>query len=162
MISNIKRLVFLCSSVLLMAGCSSTSGECSKPGAALNQVKAQVFFIENGKKPGVLKSPHGYQYKVIKKGRGTTHPESGDKVLVYYQTRKLDGTLVDGTQSNAPMEMSTRDVIKGWQLALADMVEGDKLTLYIPADLAYGCKANPPAFGYDEALEFDIELVKIK
>ncbi|MBC3767092.1 FKBP-type peptidyl-prolyl cis-trans isomerase [Neptunicella marina] len=162
MMNRIKQLTLACAASTIMAGCSSTSGECSKPGAALNQVKAQVFFIENAKREGVKKSPHGYQYKVIKKGRGTRHPESGDKVLVYYQTRKLDGTLVDATQPNAPMEMNVKDVIKGWQLALADMVEGDKFTLYVPADLAYGCKANPPAFGYDEALEFDIELLKIK
>ncbi|WP_416305279.1 FKBP-type peptidyl-prolyl cis-trans isomerase [Neptunicella sp. SCSIO 80796] len=154
---NRLNAVILISAV--MTGCASTSGECTKPGAALNQVNEQVFFIQNAKKDGVIKSPHGYQYKILQRGSGKVHPESGDTVIANYVTRRLDGTVIDSGYSSA---LPVSKVIEGWKLALSEMVVGDAWTLYIPAKLAYGCKAQPQQFGYDEALMFDLELLKIE
>lgn len=144
---------------MILAGCSSTPKVCNKPGAALNQIKAQLFFINNTKQQGVKNSPLGYQYKIIHQGNGKQHIKSSDTVLVNYVTRRLDGTVIDSGYGSA---LAVSKVIKGWKLALSEMVEGDSWVLYIPAKLAYGCKSQPSNAGYDEALLFDLEVLKIK
>ncbi|KXI30295.1 FKBP-type peptidyl-prolyl cis-trans isomerase [Paraglaciecola hydrolytica] len=145
--------------MVILTSCSSTSEVCTKPGAALNQVNAQMFFIKNAKQQGVQKSPLGYQYKIVQQGKGTQHPKSGDTVLVNYITRRLDGTVIDsGIRAALPVSK----VIEGWKLALSEMVVGDSWLVYVPAKLAYGCKSQPSNAGYDEALMFDMELLKIQ
>jgi hypothetical protein len=42
------------------------------------------------------------------------------------------------------------------------MAEGDKWTLYIPYDLAYGERGYPPTIPPYSPLVFDIELHKVK
>ena len=143
-----------------LTSCSSTSSSvCTKPGAALNQVNEQMFFIKNAKQPGVQKSKLGYQYKILHQGKGTQHPKSGDTVVVNYVTRKLNGSVIDSGSSAA---LPVSKVIEGWKLALSEMVEGDSWLVYVPAKLAYGCKSQPSNSGYDEALMFDMELLKIQ
>ena len=153
------RLLLLASSLAMLSACSATSDVCTKPGAALNQLNEQLFFIDNAKQAGVQKSAHGYQYLVVNRGRGTEHASPGDSVLVNYVTRSLNGSVIDSGYS---VSMPVSKVIKGWQLALSEMVEGDSWKLYVPAKLAYGCKSQPSNSGYDEALMFELELLKIQ
>jgi FKBP-type peptidyl-prolyl cis-trans isomerase FkpA len=159
MIKTLARLLLATLIMAILAGCSSTPQVCTKPGAALNQINEQLFFIQNAKQQGVQKSTLGYQYKIIQQGSGKKHPDSGDTVLVNYASRRLDGTVIDSGNRTA---LPVSKVIEGWKLALSEMVVGDKRLIYVPAKLAYGCKSQPSNSGYDEALMFDMELVKIQ
>lgn len=159
MIKTLARPLLATVTMAMLAGCSSTPKVCSKPGAALNQVNAQLFFIQNAKKQGVQTSALGYQYKIIRKGNGKKNPSSGDTVLVNYVSRKLDGSVIDNGNRIA---LPVAKVIEGWKLALSEMVEGDSWIVYVPAQLAYGCKSQPSNSGFDEALMFDMELLKIQ
>ena len=49
-----------------------------------------------------------------------------------------------------------------WTEAMQLMVEGDKLELYIPSDLAYGDRGSPPKIPGDSALVFTIEMIEIQ
>ena len=42
------------------------------------------------------------------------------------------------------------------------MVEGDKLELYIPSEMAYGERGSPPKIPGDSALVFTIEMIEIQ
>ena len=159
MIYPFARPLLASLTMAILASCSSVPAVCNKPGAALNQVNEQLFFIDNAKQQGVQKSPLGYQYKIMHQGGGNQHPDSGDTVVVNYVTRRLDGTVIDEGYGSA---LPVSKVIQGWKLALSEMVVGDTRILYVPAKLAYGCKSQPSNSGYDEALMFDLELLKIK
>jgi len=109
-----------------------------------------AWLNENAKQEGVITFPSGLQYKVIKKGSGTVHPDLNTKCLWYHHATTLDGRVIFSTnegenqlyapeKSNGKYEaLSSLDVITGWGWAMRLMVEGDKWELYIPAELGFG------------------------
>lgn len=78
---------------------------------------------------------------------------NGDKVRVHYHGRLTDGTTFDSSEGRDPLEFEVGSgmVIKGFDDGVMGMVIGDKRTLEIPAEEAYGDK-NP-----DMLVEFPIE-----
>ena len=110
---------------------------------------------ENAKKPGVVTTKSGLQYRVVKPGTGRT-PGPTDSVTVHYR-----GTLVDGKQFDSsydrgePATFPVNGVIAGWTEALQLMKEGAQYQLAIPAALAYGDRG--PLAG--QVLIFDVELL---
>ena len=126
--------------------------------AEKNQTESNKFLEENKKKEGVVTTPSGLQYKVIKEGTGPK-PKTSDTVSVNYR-----GTLIDGKEfdkSKEPATFPVEGVIPGWVEALQLMPVGSKWQLFIPSSLAYGENA-PPMIGPNQALVFDVELLEIK
>jgi len=68
--------------------------------------------------------------------------KSGDTVKVHYSGRLTDGTPFDSSEGREPLEfkVGNGDVIKGFDEGVTGMVVGDKKTVHIPADEAYGQK----------------------
>jgi FKBP-type peptidyl-prolyl cis-trans isomerase 2 len=66
--------------------------------------------------------------------------KSGDTVKVHYHGRLLDGSTFDSSEGNEPLEFQVGSgmVIKGFDDGVVGMVVGDKRTLNIPAEEAYG------------------------
>ena len=52
------------------------------------------------------------------------------------------------------------EVIKGWDIALQHLSEGDWAKVHIPSELAYGKRGVPPLILQDQDLIFDIYVVK--
>ncbi len=128
---------------------------------AANWAKMTAYLDENKKREGVKETPSGLQYRVLADGKGTRNPTWASTVQVRYKGALIDGTVFDET-TTAPAEFEAGAVIKGWQEALEMMNEGDKWSVVIPANLAYGCKGKGDKIKADQVLVFDIELVKIK
>jgi len=123
--------------------------------------KGQAFLEANKTKEGVKVLPSGLQYKVIKEGTGET-PKAQDKVRTHYRGRLLDGTEFDSSyKRNKPVEFTVTGVIKGWTEALQLMKVGSKWELYIPAELAYGERGQPPVIPPNSTLIFEVELLDI-
>jgi FKBP-type peptidyl-prolyl cis-trans isomerase FklB len=122
------------------------------------QAAGASFLAENAKKPGVVTTKSGLQYRVVKPGTGRT-PGPTDNVTVHYR-----GTLVDGKQFDSsydrgePASFPVNGVIAGWTEALQLMKEGAQYQLAIPASLAYGDRG--PLAG--QVLLFDVELLKVE
>jgi FKBP-type peptidyl-prolyl cis-trans isomerase FklB len=118
--------------------------------------EGREFLAENAKKEGVVTLPSGLQYRVVKSGSGRT-PGPQSTVTVNYR-----GTLIDGTEFGGsgytPDTFRVDGVISGWEQALQLMKEGDRWTLFVPADLAYG-ERGPLA---DRTVIFDIELISVE
>lgn len=66
--------------------------------------------------------------------------KSGDTVQVHYTGRLNDGTVFDSSEGRDPLSftLGENQVIPGFNDAIVDMAIGDKKTVEIPVDQAYG------------------------
>lgn len=66
--------------------------------------------------------------------------KSGDKVKVHYKGTLSDGTVFDSSEGREPLEFQVGSgmVIAGFDNGVMGMVVGDKKTIDIPVDQAYG------------------------
>ncbi|MDH5926981.1 FKBP-type peptidyl-prolyl cis-trans isomerase [Vibrio sp. 14N.309.X.WAT.E.F5] len=127
-----------------------------------NFEQGQQFLIENGSKEGVVTTESGLQYLVLEEGTGTEHPTKNSKVTVHYHGTLIDGTVFDSSVDRGePISFALKQVIKGWQEGLTYMVEGQKVRLFIPSQLAYGKGGSGP-IPPSATLIFDVELISIK
>ena len=126
-------------------------------------VKAgEAFLSENKSKAGVQTTESGLQYEVLEEGTGTEHPTKNSKVTVHYHGTLIDGTVFDSSvERGEPISFALKQVIKGWQEGLTYMVEGQKVRLFIPSQLAYGKGGSGP-IPPSSTLIFDVELISIK
>jgi len=101
----------------------------------------------------------------LTKGQGKAPQKTGSTVTINYTQYALDGSvIVSSYTNNKPFVFETGrgEVIKGWEEALSQMVEGDKVHLIVPSKLGYGSRVrgekNPPY----SPLIFDLELIKVE
>jgi len=128
---------------------------------AANRKAGNIFLAENKKKKGVIESPTGLQYKVIKEGEGSK-PAAGSNVTVHYEGKLVDGTVFDSSHERGqPATLSLGQVIKGWQEAVPMMKTGSKWQIYVPSELAYGDRSASQLIGPASTLIFDIELISV-
>jgi peptidylprolyl isomerase len=107
------------------------------------------------------KTPSGLAYRVLKKGKGKTHPTADNRVEVHYSGWTTDGKMFDSSVTRgAPITFGLKEVIPGWTEGVQLMVEGEKMRFWIPGALAYGDNPRPGAPG--GPLVFDIELLAIE
>jgi FKBP-type peptidyl-prolyl cis-trans isomerase FklB len=123
-----------------------------------NKEAGEKFLAENKTKEGVVTTPSGLQYKIIKKGTGEI-PAETSKVKVKYKGTLIDGTEFDSSYNRKePTELRANQVIKGWSEALTMMPVGSKWELYIPQELAYGDRETGGKIKPFSALIFEVEL----
>jgi FKBP-type peptidyl-prolyl cis-trans isomerase len=129
--------------------------------SAKNREENTRFLEENKKKEGVQTTASGLQYQVMKSGSGKK-PGPNDQVTVHYTGKLLDGTVFDSSvERGEPATFGVSQVIRGWTEALQLMKEGDKWTLFIPDDLAYGDRGAGAQIPPFSILVFEVELIKV-
>jgi FKBP-type peptidyl-prolyl cis-trans isomerase len=128
-----------------------------------NHRAAAKFLAANGKKPDVVTTASGLQYKVLNAGSGTA-PKPNEEVVVNYRGALLDGTEFDSSYKRGqPATLGVTRVIPGWTEALQLMKPGAKYQLWIPPQLAYDTHVPPGApIPPGSMLIFDVELMSIK
>lgn len=110
----------------------------------------------------VQPTPEGIYIITTKKGTGA-QPEPMQDVTVHYTGKFLDGKKFDSSVDRGEpftFTLGARQVIPGWEVAVSKMHVGDKATVLIPSDYAYGERGNygiPPF----SPLVFDIELLSV-
>lgn len=130
--------------------------------AVTNLQKAKQFFAQNKNQKGIVTLPSGVQYKVLQDGNGAKSPTLQSDVTLQYRGAFLDGTVFDNTYDrNQPVQFPVSEMIRGWQQVITRMHGGDHWQVYIPPQMAYGERGQPPRIGPNEALVFDIHLIDI-
>jgi len=137
--------------------------EAQQPGAYRISSADEKVIAE--KFPGAQETKTGLRYIVRTPGTGTATPKNGAEVVVNYDLRLLDDTLLDSSVKRG-MPLTVRvgvgRVIKGWDEALLDMKKGERRTLIVPHWLGYGVVGHPPKIPPYATLVFDIELLDIR
>jgi FKBP-type peptidyl-prolyl cis-trans isomerase FklB len=132
-----------------------------KEDADKNKKEGEAFLKENSKKAGVVTLPSGLQYKVVASGKGKK-PAATDKVVVNYRGTFINGKEFDSSiKRGQPAVFPVSGIIKGWTEALLLMSVGDKWTLYIPSDLAYGDRGAGGIIPPGATIIFEVELLDI-
>lgn len=108
---------------------------------------------------GYKKSASGIVYKIDNPGEGEKIQPS-DRVAIHYKGMKTDGSVFDQTQEK-PYESSASVFVPGFNEALTMLAKGGKMTVVIPAELAYGDTGAGDIIGPNETLVFEIEVADI-
>lgn len=154
------RAVFVMA--LLVFTSFAAAEDCTAPNAAANLKAAQAFLKENKKKDGIITTDSGLQYQVLETGDGEQKPRSWGTVVAHYDLYNINGEKLESSRDRrAPLQFGVHTVISGWQEVLVDMTAGERRMLFVPPELAYGCKGSPPNIGANELLVFDMELLHI-
>ena len=125
---------------------------------ALNKEKGDKFRKEFFVKNNADSTATGIVYLIQDSGSDKRAFNDRDTVKVNYK-----GTLINGKEfdSNEGIEFPLNRVIKGWTEGMKLVGEGGKITLVIPANLAYGERA-PREIGANSTLIFDVDLLEVK
>ena len=119
------------------------------------------FLAENAKKEGIITTPSGLQYQVLRQGNGK-RPTAKDSVKCHYEGFLIDGTVFDSSvQRGEPAVFGLQQVIAGWTEGLQLMQEGGKYRFFIPYKLAYGEGGAGQLIPPYAALIFDVELIEV-
>lgn len=126
-----------------------------------NATEGKKFLEENKRKPDVVTTESGLQYKIIKKGSGNK-PNSKDEVEVNYRGTLLNGVEFDSSyQRGKPAKFKLDQVIAGWTEGMQLMSKGSKFEFYIPPELAYGRTGTAGKIGPNATLVFEVELLDV-
>ena len=92
----------------------------------------------------------------------------GDTVTVNYTGKLADGTVFDSNVDPKfkhvepfSFTLGAGNVIAGWDKGVVGMKVGDKKTLVIPPEDAYGADGRPPVIPPNATLTFDVEVTNI-
>ncbi len=102
--------------------------------------------------------PSGISTRLLRAGSGKISPRLQDFIFFHALGRRPDGTVVQNTfASGDPTRIQLSKLLPTWQQALSGMVPGEQRRFWFPVELA----PKNPATGVQEAVIFDIELVKV-
>jgi FKBP-type peptidyl-prolyl cis-trans isomerase FkpA len=91
-------------------------------------------------------------------------PKNGNTVTVHYTGTFPNGQKFDSSvDRDEPFSftLGAGEVIAGWDLAVAQMIIGDKIKVTIPPELAYGREGYPGAIPPNSTLIFEVELLAV-
>ena len=127
--------------------------------AAERAQREQISRIED-QFPDAERDANGIWVRIDRQGDGP-RPRQGAQVTVQYTGRFLDGRQFDSSSNRGPFQFAVGAgrVIRGWDLTVAQMHEGEVRTVVLPPDLAYGSRGAGGVIPPNAYLVFEIELV---
>lgn len=121
------------------------------------EIAAVQHYLDSAGITGAMQHCSGLFYKIENAGTGNA-PVACSTVNVKYKGRFTNGQVFDS--SDAGINISLADVIRGWVNGVPLIKEGGRIALYIPPSLGYGSKDYRTIPG-NSILVFDIDLVKV-
>ncbi|MEG1611897.1 MAG: FKBP-type peptidyl-prolyl cis-trans isomerase N-terminal domain-containing protein [Alistipes sp.] len=149
---------------------------------AENKAASEEWLKKIEKKSGVKKTESGLLYKITEAGDANViAKDDNDVVKVHYKGTTSKGKVFDASRfadkdaetqkrmkeydpenyaKDEPIEFPLNGVIKAWTEGMKLVGKGGKITLWAPAELAYGERGNGP-IGPNEALCFEVEVIDV-
>lgn len=125
--------------------------------AEKNLKDAQDFLVSNAEKAGVTCLENNkLQYKIEAEGSGEV-VQAHYSPLIKYTGKFLDGSIFGASQEHEMISLD--ETIPGFSKGIIGMKEGEKRTLFIHPELAYGTQPGPH-LPPNSLLMFEIEVVK--
>ena len=122
---------------------------------------SEAYLAENAENDGVQVTPSGLQYQILTEAEGDK-PAATDTVTVHYHGTTMDGRVFDSSvERGEPSQFPLNGVIAGWTEGVQLMSIGSKFKFFIHPDLAYGTQGAGQMIGPNDALIFEVELIKI-
>ena len=112
--------------------------------------------------PNLTEAPEGYFYIIDQEGeKDGKSPKKGDMVSAHYTGKFLDGEVFDSSVRRGPFrfKVGAGQVIEGWDLAFLSMKKGEKRTIVLPPNLAYGERGAGGIIPPNAWLIFEVELL---
>jgi FKBP-type peptidyl-prolyl cis-trans isomerase len=111
---------------------------------------------------GVNKTESGLLYRIDRKGYGEQPTLDSDVVTVHYEGKLRTGEIFDSSyERGESISFPLNGVIKGWTEGMKYVRAGGQITLWIPAELAYGNNDRGDVIKAGDALEFKVELLDV-
>lgn len=110
--------------------------------------------------PGATRDEHGIWVRIDQQGRGTP-PRRGATVQVHYTGSFLNGQVFDSSRNRGAFSfpVGAGRVIRGWDLTVQQMRPGERRTVVLPPELAYGDRGAGGVIPPGAFLVFEIELL---
>lgn len=99
----------------------------------------------------------GMRYIISEPG-GDEKPDINSFVTIRYVGKQTNDEIFDQSPGTDTRRFALRNLIGGWQLGMPLIGAGGKITLFLPASLAYGTNGTGDICPNSELI-FDIELV---
>jgi FKBP-type peptidyl-prolyl cis-trans isomerase FklB len=126
------------------------------------------FLQKNARRPGVITTASGMQYRVLRPGRSNdAKPTLKNRVRIHIRGRRIDGEeFFESYSGRQPQMHFVKSVYPGMKEALLMMRPGEKWEVFLPSELAFGAKGFgsirdkikvPP----NSAVIFQIELIDV-
>ena len=136
------------------------------------EVKTITKIIQKDTVHNYITSPYGFWYYYNKKNvEKKIKPISGDEVVINYEIRNLENTILIaedelGTdrQSNKKdrlLKIDREDFILGLQEGIKLMQLGEEVTFLLPSNKAFGVTGLPNRIAPNEALIIKVKLKRI-
>lgn len=112
----------------------------------------------------LVSTPDGLRHVVLESGRGAP-PQPGDILSLHYSGYLSDGRIFDSSvYRGEAMEVIAGNgtLIPGWESTLMRMKAGERRTVFIPPNLAFGEDGLAGRIPPQDTLRFDIELLSVE
>lgn len=129
----------------------------------MEKERAGVLETIKEKWPNAEKANNGVLFLINKAGSGAK-VSKGQTCTVKYKGYLLDGTVFDDSDMHAPLEfeVGSGKLIPGFDSQVLDMEIGEKRTVIIPPELAYGSAGAAGVIPGNAFIVFDLELLSAK
>lgn len=125
------------------------------------KARNEQFMADIARQEGVELIGGGIYYRIEEAGEGDKTANMRSVVTCHYRGSLISGKVFDDSwQRHCPEAFRVADLINGFSAALCKMHKGDRWTVYIPWDKAYGKRGCPGIPPYS-TLIFEIHLISI-
>lgn len=126
----------------------------------INDRNSKAFLAANKTSSGVQTTASGLQYKILKTGEGSA-PKTGDRVVLAFEGRLLNGKVFSGTGDQESVTLEVNKLFNGWREGVMLMKPGAHFKLFIPPELGYG-ERRTPEIPENTVLVMDLKLLAVQ
>ncbi len=127
---------------------------------SINLQEGRKFLAKNKTRKGIIVTPSGLQYEIIRQGKGIK-PNANDSIIVHFNGFTPEGkNFISSEQYTKPGSILW--LIPGCKEGLQLMNTGSIYKFYLPTELAYGRNPIPgDIVKTNMAVVFEIELLSV-